>query len=167
MIKLDSTEYTKYCDLTKKSWKHAFTTNCYAFALGLDIAERLIKKDDYQPGTLTDHNLNMYFTFEQLIECLTSDLDYLGIDYKEIDPSKKVEIDEWKIALFVQYNSYMGLLSDFHFLRQIDNIWYHKQGYYGLPTNKDSYNNLIIDPVDCYIYGEDYQKTYSLKLKKN
>lgn len=167
MIKMNSTEYRRQIKLDSTSWKHAYTTNCYAFALGLDIRERLIMKDAYQPGTLTQHNLDVYFTYEQLINNLISDLDYLGIDYKEIDPSEKVGIDEWKIALFVQYNPYMGLLSDFHFLRQIDNIWYHKQGYYGLPTNKDSYNNLIIDPVDCYIYGEDYQKTYSLKLKKN
>lgn len=170
MIKLDSTEYTKYCDLTKKSWKHAFTTNCYAFALGLDIAERLIKKDAYQPGTLTQHNLDMYFTFEQLIECLTSDLDYLGIEYHEAHPLQKVKENEWKIAIFVQIKQYLNseiLLSDFHFLREIDEVWYHKSGYYGMPTNKDSHSNIIFNPTECYIYGKEYQKTYTLKIKKN
>ena len=167
MIKLDSTEYRKQINLQKTNWKHLLTTNCCAFALGLDVMERTIMKDAYQPGTLTQHDLDLYFTFEQLINCLTSDLEYLKVDYREINPLDEIGEDEWKIALFVQIDPFMHLLSDFHFLRQINNSWYHKQGYHGFPTNKDSYNKIITDPTECYICDEEYQKTYSLKLKKN
>ena len=152
------------------NWKHIFTTNCYAFALGLDIKERSIMKDAYQPGTISNNNLGEWFTYGELLSNLKSDFDYLGIDYKEINPTDNIAEDEWKIALFIKiYNYNYGkiVLSDFHFLRQIGDSWYHKPGYYGLPTNKDSNDKIITDPTMCNIYNKAYQKTYSLKLKKN
>lgn len=170
MIKMDCIEYRKKYNLKKKEWKHVLTTNCYAFALGLDIRERLIMKDAYQPGTLTHHSLDMFFTYDELIECILSDLDFLGIDYIESNPIEEIKENEWKIAIFTQYSKYINnkeFFSDFHFLRQIDECWYHKLGYYDYPTNKDYHNNIIINPTECFILNKEYQKTYKLKLKKN
>lgn len=168
---MTSNEIRNNIKLDNINWKHIFTTNCYAFALKLDINERKIMKDAYQPGTMSGNYLDRYFTYEQLMESIYQDLDYLDIEYKEIDPLESISSNEWKIAVFIDLFRYTDdkilLSSDFHFLRQIDNNWYRKPRYISFPTSKDSYGVRITDPTKCRIYGKAYQKTYSLKLKKN
>ena len=158
-------------NINKKKWKHIFTTNCYAYALGLDIRENSIMKNAYQPGIMGENYASVcnsdYFSYGLLLDCFYFDMRKLDIIVKEINPLDEIKADEWKIALFTsfyEYNGYTEMLSDYHFLRQMeDGYWYHKPGYLNKPTNKDSLGNLITSPNDCFIYGKEYKKTYSLR----
>lgn len=157
----------------KKKWIHNFTTNCYAYALGLDIPENHIKRFAYSPGGISGSKeclkTEKIYSFSTLIENLHSDLDCLGIEFKEIKPTEKVADDEWKIALFtssLEFYNYSEFIYGFHFLRQSkQGNWYHKRGWFRTPTNKDSNLDVITDPSECYLKGYDYEKCYSLKLK--
>lgn len=159
-------------DLNKKIWRHIYTTNCYAYALGLDLNENKITENAYQPGVIGGYlhavNRSQYFTYSSLIEGIFKDMKVIGLDIREIKYDEEVSKDEWKIALFTTFHAYefySEWLSDFHFLRQIGDIWYHKPGYHSFPTNKDSYGKIIMNPNDCYLHGKEYRKTYSLKIK--
>lgn len=160
-------------DFAKKKWKHILTTNCYAYALGLDIPERKIKSFAYVPGTIGNGKSNLFmqrvFTMKELMDNIADDLVSLGINFEECNPDYKTEYNEWKIAIFTSYYSYILLdeyFYDFHFLREReDGTWYHKRGYKHSPNNMDSNKNLILDPRTCYLKNYDYQLTY--KLRKN
>ena len=83
----------------KKIWKNNFTTNCYAFALGLDIPETRICYHAYQPGVIssTHHQAieNRFFSYDNLIEGINNDLDFLNIEAREILPDEKIAEDEF------------------------------------------------------------------------
>ncbi len=70
------------------------TTNCYAYALGLDIPERKIKTLAYAPGTMGASSINLavqrYFALGKLIENIQDDLLYFGINFLEVDPFDEV-----------------------------------------------------------------------------
>ena len=46
-LKMSLLELRNSINLDKKNWKHIFTTNCYAYALGLDVREQNIKDFAY------------------------------------------------------------------------------------------------------------------------
>lgn len=159
--------------LDKENWENILTTNCYAYALGLDIPESEICDYAYAPGQLSGSPLSVanhyLFKYNDLLECLYSDFNALSISFREVEPTETVSIDEWKIALFTSSIDYGGcgeLLDDYHFLRQRNNgIWWHKSGWYNAPTNKDNKNQIIVNPQSCLLKGRKYQKSYILKLK--
>jgi len=160
--------------LDNNFWKHILSTNCYAYALGIDIREKDIQCAAYQPGVLGNYlysvNRAKQFTYTSLIESIFKDMERLGIEIREINPDEKVLNGEWKIALFTvfyAYEFYSEWLSDFHFLRQReDGMWYHKPGYYKIPTNKDYNGQIITNPESCYLGNKEFRKCYSLKLKR-
>ena len=172
-MKLDLSELKRQIKLDKKHWRHILTTNCYAFALGLDVPERKIKTFAYAPGTigLSSTNLVMqrYFTLENLISNIQDDLIHMGISFSECNPLEKVDDDEWKIALFTAFYAFVCYdcyLYDYHFMRQSkDGLWYHKDGYVHRPTCFDSNKEVIHDPRKCTFKNYEYQLTYKLKLK--
>lgn len=97
-------EYLRSCiDLEKKEWINRYATNCYAYALGLDIPQYKIKKYAYTPGIISNSDIYLpsydEFIYEDLIKNIYLDLKTLGIDFKEIDPTDKIEKNEWKIAI--------------------------------------------------------------------
>ena len=159
--------------LDKRIWENIFETNCYAYALGLDIAESEICDDAYAPGTISNSLKSLanqeLFRYSELLECLYSDFDALGISYREVLPQEQIPADEWKIALFTSrayYSDNIDLLDDYHFLRQHPNsIWYHKVGWYNYPTNMDDNSKPITNPTNCYLDTRTYRKCLSLKLK--
>ena len=161
-------------DIHRKHWKHIFTTNCYAYALGLDIKEKDIKPFAYQPGVMGGYlysvNSSKYFAYSSLIEGIFADMKKLNIEIREINTTDRVSADEWKIALFTVFHAvefYSEWLSGFHFLiEKEDGIWYHKPGYYKLPTNKDYDNCIITDPKNCYLGNKEFRKCYSLRLNR-
>lgn len=173
LMKMDLRELKRQINLDKKNWQYILSTNCYAYALGLDIPERKIKTFAYAPGTIGNARANLVrqriFTYDELINNINDDLFYLGINFMECTPDEKTTKDEWKIALFTSYYAYMLLgdyYCDFHFLRERKNgIWYHKKGYFHRPNNLDSNKNIITDPRECYIKNYDYQLTYKLSIK--
>lgn len=171
MLKMTLSEIRGEIQVYPESWINMRTTNCYAFALGLDIRESSICSGAYQPGVISGKKeldlSNRQFLYSDLIKCIEEDLNNLGILYREIDTMDKVELNEWKMALFVETNSECdeNYLSGFHFLRtnQKGN-WVHKADYYTSPSKKDDFGQIIKDPKECDFYFYEYKKCYALKL---
>lgn len=160
-LKMSIRGIKNYINLDNDNWHHAFTTNCYSFALGLDIKEYKIAYCAYQPGIIYSlYSKNdimdlVNLTYEQR---MLLDFKALGI---ELD--KQGDLN-WKIALFENKR-------DFHFLRQMnDGIWMHKKGYVDFPSEYDDNKKIITDIDDCYFLGANgvYKKVgvYNLSLKR-
>lgn len=162
----------KNIDIHNAVWKNTCSTNCYAYALGLDVPEREIRYCAYQPGVLGGypHSVDRkgQFTYIALIESIYEDMKKLGIEIREVAPTEIISDEEWKIALFVAFLSRYPreLCHDFHFLRQReDGTWYHKLGYYNSPTNKDYSGNIITNLEECKLGSKTFRKCFSLRLK--
>ena len=168
VIKIPLTEIRGKIQMYPENWINMKETNCYAYALGLDIKESDICKNAYQPGTISETvNLRQYesFPYEVLISGLENDLDVLGINYRLIKPDEKIELNEWKIVLMVK--KYCDGLDNFHFLRQdIDGIWSHKVGYQHRISRKDSLGCIISNPIESHFFFYTYDKCYALRLNK-
>lgn len=166
-LKMDLITLRNSIDIEKKNWVNKYTTNCYAYALGLDIPEDKIIRGAYAPGVISGADIDIgrayTFTYKTFVNNLYSDLDFLGIDFKKINPNQQVDEDAWKIAVFV--SSSFGALDDYHFLRYRDDIWYHKNGWYDNPTTLDDWKEEIFDPKKCYLRDRTYKFSLSLKLK--
>ena len=158
--------------INKRFWIHFKKTNCYAYALGLDVNENRIMKNAYQPGMIGNYQFHIdsskkqLFTYDQLIEAIYTDMDKLGIDIYPIKWDTEISSDAWKIALFISYYSQnSNNLYDFHFLRLMNDSWYHKMSYHSLPNNKDDNMQIITNPDKCYLRNRVYKGSYCLKLK--
>lgn len=162
-------------------WYNIFTTNCYAYALGLDVAESSIAECAYQPGVMGSVifnypliNLKNMSTEEKVF----LDMEALKIRIKEANPSDNGDYRlfhkkdnetvssisfSWIISLYENEND----LNDFHFARKTDNgIWYHKEGYNNKPTSYDYDKNRIIDPRNCNLGDYKYKKSFKLSLNR-
>ena len=166
-LNMTSEEIRNNINLKKDNWINEVETNCYAYALGLDVREKDISKFAYIPGTMSSSKYYLpkllNFTYDMLMVNIFSDLDFLGIDYKEIKPKERIKKDEWKIAMFV--TNYLGHIYDYHFLRYKNGVWYHKNGYGGLVSKSDSNGSIIINPKTCYLNNREYDTCFKLKLK--
>lgn len=172
-LKMSIKEIRDKIDINCESWKYIKETNCYAYALGLDIPCDLINDHAYEPGTIS--NTNKFYedelwhlNYNRFMYCLYSDLYNLGIEFKEVAPTTKIECNEWKIALYTEFLSYPGeTILDFHFLRESkEGLWYHKIGWEDGPTNIDINNKIITNLDNCFLGDYEYQKCLCLKLKK-
>ncbi|MDE5539295.1 MAG: hypothetical protein K2J20_02270 [Bacilli bacterium] len=169
-IRIALQELRDSIDLRKKDWINRPYTNCYAYALGLDIPEKQICSYAYSPGVIgqSDVFLPKYrtYSYEQLINNMLMDFDALGIACREADTTDCVLDDEWKIALFLT-GTHKEII-DFHFLREHqDGIWYHKAGKQGLVTNLDDYHQIIYNPQNCILLQRSYDRCFTLTLKRN
>lgn len=167
VIKMPLTEIRGSIQIYPETWTNMKETNCYAYALGLDIKESNICERAYQPGTISETvNLRQYesFSYEMLISGIENDLDFLGINYREVEPEEKVELNEWKIALMIK--KYCDGLDNFHFIRQdMNDAWSNKVGYQYRISKKDSLGNIINNPVSSRFFFYTYDKCYALSLK--
>lgn len=172
-LKMSLQELRNSIDLEKRDWINMSSTNCYAYALGLDIPQQEICDFAYVPGTISNSKSTIpshkIFSYETLLKNIYLDLNTLGISFREINPLDDISVEEWKIALFVTKvysdKGFVGL-EDFHFLRQqSDGFWYHKGGYDGIITRLDSYSEEIVNPQECILENRTYKKCLSLRLK--
>lgn len=166
--------------LKEHHWQNIRTTNCYAFALGLDV-----------PGNRYDYHFQLgdfycnitgakYSEVKEKytrLDRLNMDLEALELEHEEADPNEQTIINitydengnaivdySWLIAYF--YSSQRG---DYHFLRKAPNgIWWHKQGFDGAPNcHNDSGRIILRDPTQKGLFLHDkYIKTYRLRLRK-
>lgn len=168
-LKISLQNLRNMIDVNKTNWVNMDSTNCYAYALGLDIPNYNIIDYAYAPGVISNSSIFLpsykLFTYDMLLNNIYSDLEALGVDIREIRPLDTISEEEWKIALFTVGD--YGYLKDYHFLRQHkDNIWYHKNGYRGTILPYDSNGIIIRNPEDCHFNRRCYDKTFALKLKK-
>lgn len=152
-----------------ENWINIYTTNCYAYALGLDVPEYAICKGAYQPGSFSiDDNpliYDVYFNYDTLLNNLESDFEKLGLSFREVEPDECLNINEWKIAMFTD-SCDEDKIVDFHFLRQkSDGCWFHKNGFSGSISKLDRSGKVIVDPKKCYLLNYKYKKCYALSLK--
>lgn len=174
MLKMSLNEIRGQIQIYPENWKNIHTTNCYAYALGLDIVEHEICPYVYQPGTISNsstlHQLPPYFFYQELIHGIEEDLKILDISYHEINSQDIIEESEWKMALYIKlYEKDIDddLCSDFHFLRTNQNgAWRHKNGKGVLPNKLDDFGNRILNPETCDFIFYEYKKCYALKLNR-
>lgn len=177
-LKLSVEEIKQLISLREEYWEYDFQTNCYAFALGLDIPEYEIIKNAYQLGVIgaAERDIPIGELKKMAFEDrLFLDLDALNILHEEINPLEKTifkfNYDKNKCIISTDFYWLIALFSsgeDFHFLRKAyDGIWWHKRGFLGHPSNHDSNGVLITDPEQCNISGYKYAKTYKLKCRVN
>ncbi len=167
-LKVNLKKVRDLVDFKTDYWINNETTNCYAFALGLDIPEDILGINSYSLGRFAmekDPNLNIRSLTR--LECLKRDLDAIGFIYEEIDPKDKVENKYGD-----KYIKYMISLyqndKDFHFLRkhERDGIWWHKRGWYYHPSQVDDNGKIITDLDDIKISDYHYVNTFKIKVKR-
>lgn len=175
-LKMSSEDIRNLISLREQYWEYDFETNCYAFALGLDVPENDIVKNAYQLGVMGVISKDMPISMLKdlsLEERMMLDLDFLEIDCCEAEPCESssfkfiyrknnvIACDHiWTIALFNDRGS-------FHFMRKsYDGEWFHKKGYLAGPINFDSDRKIITDPRECNINGCQYVKTYRLSYRE-
>lgn len=167
ILKKTIEEIKELISLKEEYWEYYQDTNCYAFALGLDVPENEIIKNAYQLGVIGAAVYEIpiqklkKMSFEKR---LVLDLQALKISYKEASPSDKTYSkfinnyisNYWIIALFQNQD-------DFHFLRKnYNDEWYHKRGYLASPIAYDDNKQIITDIIQCSIGNYRYVKTYQL-----
>ena len=148
------------------TWNSKYNTNCYAFALGLDVPQDNICHHAYYPGNIA-HNVlatttNDYgITKEEIEEQLFFDFRALRMTYQAFQDEDKYQylkvLDHpdfyWDILFFLNPS-----IPDYHFARVTnDGKLYHKQGWQ-------------LNPRETYIKeiestGYEFVKRYRVCLK--
>lgn len=150
-------------NLNNNEWKNILTTNCYAYALGLDISQDEITRCAYDLGAMYYFYSKVkrhYLSHEELLKL---DLDTLGLSYTEVPLDEPLGEEEWKIAYFDSVYE-----CGYHFFREIENgIWWHKYDFGYQPTCLDDAKKLIVDPTNAKVNyrGLELKKCYLLKRK--
>ena len=104
MLKMSLNEIRGKIQMYPENWVNMYSTNCYTYALGLDIRQSDICDYAYQPGTISETTnifKSKYFSYDMLIKGIESDLELLQIAYRNVEEDEKLALNEWKIALFV------------------------------------------------------------------
>lgn len=167
-LKISANKIKELIDLKFDDWQYPSSTNCYAYALGLDVPYNKLTNHAYKVGCFSEDALKrkkidaFSIDFEK---ALHYDLHYLGLSYVEVDPNYVIKNDDINYNYFL-IAFYKGI-DDFHFLRKnnFDNTWYHKPGYLNFPKNKDDDKKIIYNPEDAFFYHYDYVKTYKIGYK--
>ncbi len=113
----------------KKKWRFISSANCYAYSLDIPISDP--KKHIWLPGSLSDENIYKIpiDSSMELIERLYSDLEFLGISYR--DDTITIKDNEYRIEVYT-FRSFHDYPIEFHFTRQDANgIWTEKTGWNG------------------------------------
>ena len=138
MLNMPVKKIKESISLREEYWENIFETNCYAFALGLDIPENNICKNSYQPGIIASKTFNISLNELARLKIedkMILDLRALKIGFKLSEVNTKQEYislgnywcNLWDVLLFLNEN-------DFHFARiNYNGEMYHKIGYFGFP----------------------------------
>lgn len=166
-LKMDHTQIKDLIRLREEYWENDFSTNCYAFALGLDIPEEEITENAYQLGVIgaivkqIPMEVMKRLSFE---ERFILDLEVLGINWQAstIDDNSGFKISNGYTNLWWL----VSLLSNgrkFHFIRKsYDGIWYQKWGYFAPVVPFDFDQKIITNPNDANFGAYKLVKTYKL-----
>ena len=135
-------------DVNKQTWINYYTTNCYAYALGIDLylGEKIIDL-----GKISGMDYNMR-NKDDLKTALIFDVTRLNLSIEEVNPSIRInDENSWLIAMFMTpfyKDDNDEITMDYHFLRKTKNEnWTHKIGNTNVITNKDEDDKKINNPV--------------------
>lgn len=176
-------------EFNPEKWRWNDKTNCYSYALGLDVPDWLISRKipPYYLGYLYIIYETYFNTWQKALNFLENysyneriELDLKTIDtgFSQIDYNDKLRnANERKIVYFkckdkyakteLRYGKNLArstkLWHSFHFyVQDYDGIWKHKNGYKDVPTI------VKYDPFEYIKYDQssyEYQCTYRLALK--
>lgn len=167
-LKINANKIKDMIELKDLSWNYPSSTNCYAYALGLDVPCSKISNHAYMLGCFSEDYLkkkgiDVYsLSFEKRLQY---DLECLGLSHEEVDPDYKLDNIDINYSHFLI--SFFNQVEDYHFLRKsnINNAWYHKKGYFDLPKARDDDGKLITDPRDAFFIYYNYAKTLKIGYK--
>lgn len=149
MLKIDERKVKSLISLKELWWENSFGTNCYAFALGLDVPENEICKNAYQPGVIAAEKFGL--PIDEVLKLKLEDKFLLDLNALKIAYYETIEDQSANYRFLRNYVCYYWdvLLysndEDFHFVRR--NYYgklYHKIGYLGVPKEceeNDEYLN--------------------------
>ena len=156
-------------------WINIKTTNCYAYALGLDIPRDKIMsrsfEDPYGVGNIG--RFKEKISFFDIYDLSLEDRMQLDLDALDISCVLTSQFDtlnsndeelKWLIAMYRNTDH-----PDFHFLRKYNHsYWTHKLGKKGDISCRDSYGNIItnLDKADFSRYNYELSGVYKLTLKR-
>lgn len=108
--------------------------NCYAYALGIMWHDKSVF---FKPGFTENICIGNPYDSEIIMKGICSDLENLGISYRQLDldGKKSLEEKEYLIKLFFTKPRNSLTDGDFHFVRfdNCTNIWFHKMGWHLQP----------------------------------
>ena len=171
MIKMSITNIRKSMSHERSylDWKNILTTNCYAFALGIDIPEENICKYAYDIGgisrTIDSDEIidpSLLDSYEDTYDIdLACDFETLGLEYEESDNPELFckDIPSYPGRYFDILLFLSSRIDDFHFARYgKDGKLYHKRGFF-LPPEETTIK---------FIEEDKYQfvKRYRLYLSR-
>ncbi len=163
-------------DVNKENWENMQLTNCYAYALGIDLD---IGREILLLGEISGMNYGIRNAFD-LKTALLFDAIRLDLEISEVDPAIKIpDEDSWLIAMFMTpfyVDEKFEKSYDYHFLRKTKyQNWTHKIGNSNNITNMDEddkkinnpkYANIMLDSNIPYNYIGSYLLTKKKKQIK-
>ena len=156
-------------NINNNIWINYETTNCYAYALNMDLSYKELKPyeefgvDIYNVGMIS--NLKTPKTKEELVNAFKSDMRILKIEVTDVLFDEILEENEWKVALYqtVKGIDYIDNELDFHFVKEIENgKWSHKKGKTKKISYLDDNDELITEPSLAY-FSLDEENGNSVK----
>lgn len=167
MLKMSLNEIRGQIQIYPENWVNVSTTNCYAYALGLDIRESDICEYAYQPGVISNQKYKIHrqeeLDYEKLIENIEEDFKILNLEFCEVDLSYKTKTNEWKIILCTENKYEEEKIIGFHFIRSNNNEWSNKPNY-NETINKIS-KKAFKTIKNNELLGYTYKKCYLLNKK--
>ena len=167
-LNINYRKLNNYIQLKTDYWVNIESTNCYAFALGLDIPEFVIMKNAYNVGvigfTKEHRSLSSLRTFSYE-DRFIKDLKALNLMFEEASIYDSVK-DGNKYSYFLVSMFDNG--RDFHFFKKKkkDGTWWHKRGWYCAPTNLDDDLEVITDLKEPKVGSYKHIKTYKIGFKR-
>ena len=140
-------------DINNKVWLNPCLTNCYAYALGIDlnVGRRIIELGEISGFDYKLRNKN------DLETALMMDSIRLNLNIERVDPDYEIkDNNKWLIAMYMTPFFYDQDINqkefDNHFLWKTKNDnWSHKIGNTSIITYKDDNGKKIDNPIDIDI----------------
>lgn len=143
-----------------KEWRNV-KANCYSYVLDIPISDFFGKKI-WIPGVMSGFNTEeLIWSSLHLIDCVKSDLDFLGFNYRKDDGTALKET-EYRIAMYI-LPSLHDCPHDFHFVRQdSDGEWSERNGYQNVPRK---FEEVTDTPPDLEMYGPRLCEVFVISKK--
>jgi len=143
--------------------------NCQAFALKMPVKLDGSRLDDrpypgYYAGLEHPDELiegigrgDVEYVKKEMSRLIAEDVKAMGGELVEVDKDYKCSEGEWKICMLASTD-----MEDYHFMRECDTGWFHKEGVMGV-TCLDKDYKLITDPEHCKTNYDQFLGYYVIR----